>query len=92
MKQRGEIIAIALDLYCKNVSLRKICEHLQMIYGIKVSHVTVLKWIRKYSSLFKKFFQRVKVENGKKIHVDEMMVNINGKWYWCGKYLMEKQE
>ena len=90
MKHKGKIITVALDLYCKNVSLRKIAEHLEMVYGVKVSHVTILKWIRKYSGLFKKFFRKVKVNNGESIHVDEMMVNINGKWYWWWQVLDKK--
>lgn len=82
MKHKGEIITVALDLYCKNVSLRRIVEHLKLVYGVKITHVTVLNWIRKYSEKFKEFTKGLKANNGNSIHVDEMMVNINGKWYW----------
>jgi transposase-like protein len=82
MKHKGEIITVVLDLYCKNVSLRRIVEHLKLVYGVKITHVTVLNWIRKYSEKFKKFTKNLKANNSNSIHVDEMMVNIDGKWYW----------
>jgi len=82
MKHKGEIILTALDLYTKNVSLRKIQDHLEQIHGIKVSHVTVLKWVRKYSAIFKEFTDKLKVNGSGTIHADEMMVNVNGKWVW----------
>ena len=90
MRFKGELITVALDLYCKNVSLRRIAEHLNLVYGVKVSHVTILNWIRRYSTLFKEFAQNLLAENGDTIHVDEMMVNIKGKWYWWWEVLDEK--
>lgn len=82
MRHKGKTITIALDLYCKNVSLRRISEHLNIIYGIKVTHVTILNWIRRYSTELNNFTKNLMINNSGSIHVDEMMVNIKGKWYW----------
>jgi transposase-like protein len=90
MKHKGEIITIALDLYFKNVSLRGIKDHLRQIYGVKVSHVTILYWIRKYSRIFKEFTDKLKGESSGVLHADEMMVNINGEWY-CLWNIIDKE-
>lgn len=82
MKNKGEVICTALDLYFKNVSLRKISDHLQQIHGKRISHVTILKWVRKYSTTFKEYTDKLKVNGSGTIHADEMMVNVNGKLVW----------
>jgi len=82
MKHKGEIITVALDLYFKNMSLRGVKDHLRQIYGVKVSHVTILFWIRKYSKIFKEFTDKLKGESSGVLHADEMMVSVKGKWYW----------
>lgn len=82
MKSKGEIICAALDLYFKNVSLRKVQDHIKQIHGRKVSHVTILKWVRKYSSIFEQFNSRIKVNGSGTLNADEMMVNVDGKWAW----------
>lgn len=79
MKHKGEIITVALDLYFKNMSLRGVKDHLRQIYGVKVSHVTILFWIRKYSKIFKEFTDKLKGESSGVLHADEMMVNVKGK-------------
>jgi len=48
MKQKGKIIATALHMYNKNISLRRIVKYLRVVYGIEVSHVTILKWAKKF--------------------------------------------
>lgn len=52
-----KIVTLALDLYFKGASLRKVTQHLAQFYGIKVSQVAVLKWIRKFSELIDAYAQ-----------------------------------
>jgi len=41
-------VTVALDLYFKGVSLRKVCDHLKQFHNISVTHVSIIKWIRKF--------------------------------------------
>ena len=86
MKHKGEIITIVLDLYFKNVSLRKIQEHLQDIHGVKVTHVTIYNWIQKYSVILKKYADKVTeisgINNSPQLHADEMMIKVGGQYVW----------
>ncbi len=79
-----KIITLALDLYFKGASLRKIVDHIKQFYGLALSHVCVLKWIRKYVALMKAYVDELKPQIGEVWHADEMTVNINGeyKWLW----------
>jgi transposase-like protein len=51
MKNKPKIITLALDLYFKGVSLRKIKDHLKQFHGVEVSHMAIYKWIEKYVNL-----------------------------------------
>jgi len=48
MKSTPQIITVALDLFFKGCSYRKIVDHLKQFYGVKVTHVAIIKWVRKY--------------------------------------------
>lgn len=81
MRYKEEIITSVLDLYFRNASLRGIQDHLQ-VRGTKISHVTILNWVRKYSRMLKEYTDNLKINNSDSIHADEMMVNVNGNWMW----------
>jgi transposase-like protein len=82
MKQKGKVITATLDLYFKNVSLRNIQSHLKDFYDVKVSHVTILNWVRKYSEIISGYTGEMNVNSCSVIHADEMMVKVKGKWCW----------
>jgi len=46
-KYNPMLVEIVVDLYERGVSLREICSHLKKIYGIKISHRGVHKWVLK---------------------------------------------
>ena len=48
MKNQAKIIATALDLYFRGLSLRKISEHFETLYQAKVSYTSVYYWLSKY--------------------------------------------
>jgi len=83
-KTKGDpkVITLAMDLYFKGVSLRKIVDHLKQFYGVKVTHVAILKWIQKYTRLMKLYVEGLKPEVSGIWHTDEMTVNINGEFNW----------
>jgi len=82
MKNRAEIITLALDLYFKGISLRKITDHLKQFHSVEISHVAILKWIRKYVGIMKKYLDQLPPQVSEVWHTDEMKVSIRGEWRW----------
>ncbi len=91
VKASPKAITIALDLYFKGVSQRKIVEHLKMFENVKVTQPGVLKWIRKYIELMKPYLDKLTPQVGGIWHSDETMVNVrrtepidgeNYSWAW----------
>ncbi len=91
VKATPKAITIALDLYFKGVSQRKIVEHLKMFENVKVTQPGVLKWIRKYIELMKSYLDKLTPQVGGVWHSDETMVNVrrtepidgeNYSWAW----------
>lgn len=86
MRNTPKAITLAMDLYFKGVSLRKITDHLKQFYGAKVHYSTVLRWIRKYIEIIKAHVDDLTPEISKIWHADEMAVKINGTGTNEGKY------
>jgi len=91
VKATPKAITIALDLYFKGVSQRKIVEHLKMFEGVNVTQPCVLKWIRKYMELMKGYLDQFTPQLGGMWHSDEMVINVknteqidgeNYSWAW----------
>ena len=83
----GKAITAALDLYFKGVSLRKVCDHLKQFYGIQITHVAVIKWIRKFVKLVKPYVDQIEAPHLSGIyHVDEMMVHVRKEKMEKGHY------
>lgn len=90
-KVSSKIITMALDLYFKGVSLRKVKEHIVLFHGVTVSHVAILGWIRKFGEVVTPFVDSlVPKEMSGVYHVDEMVVHVrkekidkgNYQWLW----------
>lgn len=82
MRSNPHAITVALDLYFKGVSLRKIADHLKMFERVSVSNVAVCKWIQKYVALMKDYVDTLHPELSRVFHADETKVNIRGQWIW----------
>jgi putative transposase len=82
MRANPHAITVALDLYFKGVSLRKIVDHLKQFERVNVSHVAVLYWIQKYVALMRNYVDTLKPELSRVFHADETKVNIRGEWIW----------
>ena len=82
MEYRPEIVTLALDLYFKGVSLRKIADHIRQFHGLRVSHVTIYYWIRKYVELLKEYALQLRPKTSGRWHVDETMVKVGGEYVW----------
>lgn len=75
-KSTPEAITASIDLYFKGCSLHKIQDHLAQFYDVHVSHVAVLKWVRKYTDLMKRYTDGLVPDAATFWHVDEMMVRV----------------
>lgn len=84
MRTKTEVIVVSLNMYFEGLSVRKVARQLKVIYGIKVSHVTVWKWFMKYSDLVSEYVSTLNPELSGKYHEDETMINCEGeyKWFW----------
>lgn len=79
MKHSGEIVSAGIELYYAGVSLREISSLFWRLFGVKISQVGVLKWIRKYSKRVKKFTEMKRPNLSGHWGVDEKFVKIKGK-------------
>ena len=82
MRSNPHAITVALDLYFKGVSLRKIVDHLNQFERVNVSHVAIIKWIKKYVTLMRDYVDTLHPELSRVFHADETKVNIRGQWVW----------
>ena len=84
-----KIVTLCLDMFYKGASLRKITQHVTQFYGMKVTHVAILKWVRKFSELLDNYTTSLTPQLSGVWNCDEMkteMVHeepINGeRFYW----------
>jgi transposase-like protein len=76
MKNDGKIVCLALDLYFKGNSFRKIADTLSQFYGVNVEHSTIIRWLQKYVEIARAFVDDLKPELSGIYHVDEMVVRV----------------
>lgn len=84
MRNDPEIVAQCLDLYNSGLSFRSIAQHLKRTRGIKISHSSIYRWLRKYSKILKPYVDTFKVDGqDSKLGADEMMIQVSGEWMWA---------
>ena len=79
MRNSPDKITQSIHLYYSGTSLRKTQAHLGVFHPHNASHVSILKWIRKYSRLVGSFVDNIKVKNSDSITFDEMEYKTKGK-------------
>lgn len=84
MRTESEVIVAALDLYWEGLSVRKTQRQLRRFFGVKVSQVTIWKWIMKYTRLVGEFLKTLQPYLSGDWHVDETVVKVDGEklWFW----------
>jgi len=84
MRNDKHIIVTALNLYYDGLSLRKTQRNLEQIFEEKVSQVTILNWIKKYSRLAKEYMITLVPQLSGLWHEDETMLQCEGRsiWFW----------
>lgn len=77
MHATSQMITTAMQFYFTGESFRNVKRFLEL-QGVKMSHVAVYKWIRKYIVLMKNYLEKIKSNVGNAWRTDELFVKING--------------
>jgi len=72
MRSSPEKITCAIDLFYRGLSTREVQEHFKAFYPHNSDHSTILRWIRKFSLKIANFTDKLKVNTGSYMEVDEM--------------------
>jgi putative transposase len=72
MRNHPKKITCALDLFYRGISTRKVQGHFKAFYPHNSSNVSVYNWIVKYSKMISNFTDKLKINNGNEIQLDEM--------------------
>ena len=95
-----EQITTAVDLVFSGLSTRKTARSLEMT-GLKVSHMTVMRWAAEYARLMELYLDKITPQVGEKWRTDEIYLMIRGKLrylfamldsetrYWLAKMVAE---
>lgn len=90
-KANGKLIALAMDLYFKGLSFRKIADTIYQFYGIRIHHDTIRRWIRKFMAKIKEYVEKKEPNVGDIWHVDEQMIKTKkDDWVWCWNVMDRK--
>lgn len=79
LKTETYAVTLALDLYYKGLSLRKITDHLKQFYNIQVHYTTVFKWIKKYIELIGGYLKDIPVGASERWRADETVIRVGGR-------------
>jgi putative transposase len=84
MRNEKNIVVAALNFYYDGLSLRKTQRNLEQVFGEKISQVTILNWIKKYSQLVKEYMISEVPQLSGLWHEDETMLSCEGRsiWFW----------
>jgi len=74
-----EKIALALDLYFRGLSFRKVVDHFRQVHSLRLSPMTVYRWVTHYSRLAAEWMDAQTARVGSTWHVDETVVNVDGE-------------
>ncbi|NLJ93887.1 MAG: IS6 family transposase [Clostridiaceae bacterium] len=87
MRHPFHIVLTALVQYfIGNSTFRKVAETLYLTNQVKVSHVTISKWCKRFApALFNvtnRYKDQINVSDSDEWHFDETYIKIKGKWYY----------
>ena len=77
MRATPQAITTAMQLYFTGESLRNVQKFLRL-QGVNVSHVAILKWIKKYVRLMENYLEKIKPNVSDTWRADELYVKIKG--------------
>ncbi len=77
-------VALALDLFFRGLSLRKVSDHLRQAYGTRVAPTTIYAWVAKFAPRAARWMDSLGARTGERWHIDETAVKSDGnpRWAW----------
>src|SRR3989338_10684365 len=79
MRNSEEIITMSVDMYLSNLSSRKMRNQLRRHMKTKISHVSVLDWVRKYILKVHAYVEKLNYDKlGGIFYADETVINRKG--------------
>lgn len=72
MRNNPKKITCAIDLFYRGVSTRKVQEHFKAFYPHNSDHTSILRWIIKYSKQISNFTNKLKLNVGAEVQIDEV--------------------
>ncbi|MBS3074392.1 IS1/IS6 family transposase [Candidatus Pacearchaeota archaeon] len=85
MRNKPEIITMSIDMYISNLSSRKMRNQLSRHLNTKVSHMSILDWVRRYTLKVSKFVDKLRYNMGNSFYADETLIDCEGRddRFWC---------
>lgn len=77
MKASPQVITSAMQLYFTGESLRNVQKFLKL-QGVNISHVSILKWIKKYTAIMTKYLEKIKPNVSDTWRADEIYIKFKG--------------
>lgn len=78
MKNNENKITMAIDMYLSNLSSRKMRNQLLRHFEYRISHVSVLDWVRRYTLKVYNYVDKLKYNVGDEFFADETFINRQG--------------
>ena len=72
MRNTPEKITCALDLFYRGLSTREVQNHFKAFFPHNSSNVSIYKWVKKFSLKIADYTDKLKIQTGSYIEVDEM--------------------
>jgi len=79
MRHKETIITMSIDMYVSNLSSRKMRNQLSRHMGVKVTHMTILDWVRRYALKVGKFVEKLGYNMGDSFYADETLIDCEGR-------------
>jgi transposase-like protein len=77
MKHSPQGITTAMQLYFSGESLRNVAKSLKLL-GVQVSHMTICRWIAKYTELMQKYLDQITPQVPDTWATDELFLKVKG--------------
>ena len=78
-------ITMSVDMYISNLSSRKMRNQLSRHLSVKVSHISILDWVRRYTLKVSKYVESLGYNLGNSFYADETLIDCEGRddRFWC---------
>ena len=85
MRNNEKIITMSIDMYISNLSSRKMRNQLSRHLNTKISHMSILDWVRRYTLKVSKFVDKLGYNMGNNFYADETLIDCGGRddRFWC---------